>query len=184
MSACLILLAGCGQAVKEQSQQIKNKPQIETPPVANKVTTNAGPGTADRFSPLTTTPEKEKLWTIRWEEARISLEGDNPTAGRLKVVSGVIFRKKTEIGTFKSKTGTSDRPEDELELVGDVVLISLETKSRIECDRLIYRPRKNYLEAHGNVRISGPQFTGKLGNEVWANVELTKVGTPEVFKSL
>ncbi|MCB8932085.1 MAG: hypothetical protein M9921_03150 [Fimbriimonadaceae bacterium] len=50
------------------------------------------------------------------------------------------------------------------------------------CETLEWRGEDRLIVARGNVRVESPDWKMGPEGELWANADLTRVGTPEEFK--
>lgn len=147
---------------------------------------NSHAGTATRLGPM---PKRQKLWTVRWKEARIDLSEGGQFSGTMQGVTGSMYADNgTVASTFESqdaeavKHDKTEKQKDILRLSGNVKIVSREHKATLLCDKVEYQPGLKQIRAVGNVRVDAAGGVLNAGNEVIATSDLTQIATPNLFK--
>lgn len=123
------------------------------------------------------------MWTVEWKDAELNLAKERKsTTGALRSVSGTIYRAGQVAAIFTADTAYADGPKNQLQLKGHVKVYSHEQKTTLTCDRMIFFPDRDIVEATGNVRFDLP--TGQIEGlkKVLATSDLKSLGTPDLFQ--
>ena len=142
---------------------------------------NAGPGEAELFS---TEGKRNKLWLVKWQKGQVRAPDADDVAIDLETVSGTIFRDSNPAADFRGATGLSDKKTQVLRLEGGVEVVSKEYQATMKCDRLRYEGKLERITAEGTVRIQTKDGNITMQGPIYANPELTKIGSPEVYEKL
>ena len=123
------------------------------------------------------------MWTVNWKSATIVLKADGNTVTDMKQSSGTFMQDGKAASTFHSETGAADKASGDIDINGQVVVVSLTHKATMHCDHVHYHTKGNQIvQATGNVRVDG-EFGNVTGlQEVWATPDLKVFGTPDLFK--
>lgn len=96
-------------------------------------------------------------------------------------VRGVMYQGDEPTSDFTAKLADADRATGVLKLSGGVRVVSREDGTRLECSELEWKGDKNIIAAKGSVRVVTSGWIAGPADELWTNVELTRVGTPDRF---
>ncbi|MBC8066554.1 MAG: LPS export ABC transporter periplasmic protein LptC [Chlorobia bacterium] len=171
-----MILGGCsGSSVKEHDSKTPRKEANEEP---KRLYT--GKGDATVRDPKGARPIR---YIVRWEKTQLdyTLE-QGASAGRLELVSGDLFRDGKLGSKFSADSANADKAKNLLVLDGKVVVIALDPKARMECQRLEWKTDEKLLKAFGNVTIKFEDGTIGPVDELWCLPDLKQVGTPGYFQ--
>jgi hypothetical protein len=123
-----------------------------------------------------------RRWTVRWQSSQLEVGEDGNVSGEMKAVSGTIFRDDQPVSDFYADQGVAPQGSEELLLQGNVRIVARKPVSNLRCDRLVWRPQFNRVEAKGNVRMDLPPWQMGVLPEVWADPDLKEAATPDLFR--
>ena len=123
------------------------------------------------------------LWTVNWKSAQIVLKANGNTVTNMNQSSGTFMQDGKAASTFQSQTGSADKSTGDIDVNGQVVVVSFTHNATMHCDHVHYQTKGNQIvQATGNVRVDG-EFGNVTGlQEVWATPDLKVFGTPDLFK--
>ncbi|MDX2065575.1 MAG: hypothetical protein SFX74_07535 [Fimbriimonadaceae bacterium] len=191
----IIAIGGCNRRETDKP----NPPRADAPrpsePVPLPEVIRTGAGESDLY---TETAPRRKRWTVRWKSSEIRPEqregGASPMGrGDFRTVTGSLYdgADDTRVSSrFEAERAQVDQTRRTLKLTGRVRLVSeppADARSRrpvvLTCDTMTYSDRDRIIRASGNVKIEMAQ--GELGfsNDLWANPELTRIGSPDLFRA-
>jgi hypothetical protein len=100
----------------------------------------------------------------------------------MEVVTGSLYKEDKVVSTYKAKKAVADEVTGELTLEGDVEVYSPEQKSTLRSETLIWASKgREVIKAKGRVRLESPLYVVGEVPELWADPDLSRVATPEVF---
>ncbi len=174
-----VLLLGCSGS---HSDKPKEKPPDKQEPkssVPSFVQTNTGEATYKG-------KDNEKLWTIHWEQGSFSMPkpgNKKESSGSMIGVFGDIFREGKVTCKFKANKGSAfeSSTTKRLTLTDHVRLDAQNPAVTLLCDELVYDGIKKFYKAKGHVQILGTVGSKGTLEEVWANADLTKLASPELY---
>lgn len=168
------MIAGCGGG-KSANKTAPKAPEKEEQ--ARELFTEAGDAT--RF---TQDGVRRKLWTVRWESAYLRYASNGAVGGDMDVVTGSLYKDDKVVSTYKAKKAVADEVTGELKLEGDVEVYSPEQNSTLRSETLIWASKgREVIKAKGRVRLESPLYVAGEVPELWADPDLGRVATPEVF---
>jgi lipopolysaccharide assembly outer membrane protein LptD (OstA) len=129
--------------------------------------------------------DRHLLWRIWWHKMSASLANGGLKIGRMIGVRAEIHGAKqaSENGsTITADAAVADEVAKRLNLVGHVVLLSHDKKSKLSCDSLQYDSKHELLEADGNVRFRNTVGTMGTFPKLNATSDLHRIGTPDLFQ--
>lgn len=123
------------------------------------------------------------IWKVSWQSARIISKPDGNMITEMKQSSGTFMQQGKDASKFQSQTGTADKTSGDIDVNGQVVVVSLTHNATLRCDHVHYKSKGNEIvQATGNVRVDGEWGTVTGLQEVWATPDLKVFGTPDLFK--
>jgi hypothetical protein len=129
------------------------------------------------------TEPKQALWKIAWQSAQVIFEPDGNSSTTMKNDSGSFFQKGVEASRFQSLTAKSDKESGDINVDGQVVVISIAHNTTMRCDHIYYASKgEQIVKATGNVSVDGQWGTVGGLKEVWATPDLKTFGTPDLFQ--
>lgn len=173
----VLVAVGCGSG---SSKKDKSKKSADVPHPEDNRVVNTKSGNAVGYS---VEGERMPLWKVGWQEAKIILlEGGN-TVTQMKGASGTFLKDGKDASNFQSATGTADKGKGDIDVDGQVVVVSLTDKATLRCDHIHYASKgQQIVQATGNVRVDGEWGTVSGLQEVWATPDLKVFGTPDLFQ--
>ena len=141
---------------------------------------NSGAGKTIAYS---NDEKHQPLWDVAWKSVRLIIQPDGNTITDMKETSGTFMQQGKEASTFTSATGTADKKKGDIDVDGQVMVVSLTQDSTLRCDHIHYASKgKQIVQATGNVRVDGKWGTVSGLQEVWATPDLKVFGTPDLFQ--
>ncbi len=168
----MALLVGC--AAPTAKKQAANPSPEQTPKARISVSTGEG-------TQYSKGPKHEPVWTVKWKEATVDVQGKNSFVGAAKGVTGTIDQNGAPASDYSADGAFADKEKGVLALVGHVKLVSKKPAATLTCERVEYHSDQKLIKAKGNVRVEGP-WGSAAGNEVWATPDLKQIGTPDMFR--
>lgn len=169
-----MLVIGCGGG-KSPNKTASKAPEKEEP--ARELFTEAGDAT--RFSEE---GERRKLWTVKWGTAYLRYGSEGQVGGTMDGVTGQLYKDDKVVSTYKAQKAIADEVTGELTLQGEVEVFSPEQKSTLRSETLIWASKgREIIKAKGRVRLESPLYLAGEVPELWAEPDLSRVATPEVF---
>ncbi len=127
----------------------------------------------------------EKVWLVHWSKAKILVPSDSGTklkTGAMVGVHGEIFKKNNVACRFRSDDGDADNTQKILVLRHHVRIESPQPVVTLLADRVVYDGVRKLFKAKGHVQVQGTMGTVGTLDEMWANQDLTRIGSPGLFK--
>lgn len=136
---------------------------------------------------------RDRLWEVRWKDALLESQGEGSMFGTMEGVEGTIFRADRPTSDFSGQRAESEKDSDVLVLEGDVKVISREIQAEagarktpsatIYCDRIEWHSKLDLLVAKGNVHVESKGFHFGNAQELWCASDLSRIGTPDLYKA-
>jgi len=121
---------------------------------------------------------------VKWQKGQVRAPNSDDIVIDLEDVSGTIFRDGKDAAEFTGQFGVSDKKSETLRLEGNVVVRAKSYAGTLRCDRLLYEGKLERITAEGEVRIETKDGNLRMQGPIYANPELTKIGSPQVYKDL
>lgn len=100
----------------------------------------------------------------------------------MDVVTGQLYKDDKLVSTYKAQKAIADEVTGELTLQGQVEVYSPEEKSTLRSETLVWASKgREIIKAKGRVRLESPLYLVGEVPELWAEPDLSRVATPEVF---
>jgi hypothetical protein len=172
-------VAGCGVNGKGLTQAQRDaKAKEDQKDKDQQIFSQAGEATG-----WTKTGTKQQLWQIAWESVELTFQPDGNSFSKMKNDHGSFYQKGEEASRFQSATAESDKAKGDIDVNGNVVVISLAHNVTLRCDHIHYASKgEQIVKATGNVQVDGQFGTVSGLQEVWATPDLKTFGTPDLFE--
>jgi hypothetical protein len=191
-TACAIV--GCGSRSGHNAAKPDPAKPAEPPvPLPEVIRTEAGE--SDLY---TESDPRRKRWTVRWKSSELRPEtnpGDKSPIGRgdFKGVTGTLYDARNDqvvSSRFSADRAQVDQARRTLRLTGNVRVVAEPTPARrgsgpivLTCQSMTYADGDRIIRASGNVKIAVAQGELRVTNELWANPELTRIGSPDLYRA-
>lgn len=139
---------------------------------------SVGAGRASRFS---SGEERNLLWEIRWESARLAYDTEGKVGGEMAKVSGAFTKQGKAASTFSAQTARSQFSVNDLEVAGTVTIVTSDPPAKLMCERVKWDPKLERIEAHGKVIVENQTLRIGPIETVYASADLKEVSTPDLF---
>jgi hypothetical protein len=171
-----LLLSGCSGPKSEGGKG----PKANIEPKEESRVVNTASGNATGY---TVQGPRQALWKVQWDSARIIMEPDGNTLSQMKGAKGSFLKDGAEASTFDAANGIADKSKGDIDVSGDVVVVSKTRDATLRCDKVHYSSKgEQIVRATGNVSVEGKWGTVGGLKEVWATPDLKVFGTPDLFQ--
>lgn len=130
----------------------------------------------------------EPVYKIAWKSAQAEGSGSSDFTASAKGVSGSLFDKGTLVSRFTADRASIDRKAQLLLVQGNVRVVSARPGplfgSVLTCSEIKYTDARRLIEASGNVKMDGPQYSIGPFEKLVAAPDLSRVGTPDAFSAM
>jgi hypothetical protein len=169
-----LLIAGCGSSgsARRPAPSDDDKPKDEV-----RKAETAG-GSAVRYSDG---EDRKKLWSIEWGEAQLEYNDDGHFGGTLAEVKGQFFRQGVPAAEFLARQAETKLGSSVLSIEGGIRLSSKEPALTLTCDKVVWNPDLQRIEARGNVKVDSPRYTMGPAEVLFCSPDLKVIATPNMF---
>jgi hypothetical protein len=164
-----------GGCVKKSTERVAPK-DLAPPP--KRFIVNEG-GKLTRYSEG---EHRRQLWHIEWQKAEAQVSGEIPTFGTMTGVRGEIYQNGKPPKVFRADTAIADKQSDVLTLSGQVSVYSPDQKANLKCDKVVWDPHKEIVQATGNVTVGNDKYTLTGLPAIMARSDFSVIATPDMFQ--
>lgn len=176
-----LLIASCSPAPRANPDNIASSPTVQS---RAREAVKRAPRRIVQSGPVelaAARPDGDPAWSLKGQSSRAGLQEGGSTEVFATSVSGEVFEKGKPTSRFTANEAKAISATRQLVLTGKATVKAVQQDITIRAQNVRWMDDRQLFAAEGRVTVESPEWILGPMDTVWANADLTRVGSPEKF---